>query len=216
MNQPRRLRRLAGVSDPERSEGSGSPPEPAPSAAEGKSRAQRGISLVLFALLACCPLLAPSRLRAEERGPSTAEERAKAIDLTHKLETDPLNPEADEWRVWLAKWIDEVPDVVVPVCPGLLPQLLRSERNYAHELAMQVVYSSAAFIVEHPQQQVDQQAVFQAGVDGALKAYQAILKAKPRARWYFLDSLIQMRDKGELKEYLRKQIDDNCVSGLPA
>ena len=169
----------------------------------------------LLSLLFCCVVLSLAA-SAEERGPSTAEERAKVIDLTRRLETDPLNSQAEEWRVWLAKWIDEVPDVVVPVCPGLLPQLLRSNRNYAHELAMQVVYASAAFIVEHPEQQVDQHAVFQAGVDGMLKEYQAILKARPRAHWYFLDSLIQMRDKGELKEYLRKQIDDNCVSGLPA
>src|ERR1700757_859484 len=100
------------------------------------------ISFVLFVLILFCPLLAPSRSPAEERAPSTADERAKVIDLTHKLETDPLNPQADEWRVWLAKWIDEVPDVVVPICPPLLPQLLRNNRNYAHELAMQVVYSS--------------------------------------------------------------------------
>jgi hypothetical protein len=171
-------------------------------------------SALFFSLLFL--LLFSASMFAQERGPSTAEERAKVIDLAHKLETDPLNSQAEEWRVWLAKWIDEVPDVVVPVCPGLLPQLLRSNRNYAHQLAMQVVYSSAAFIVEHPRQQVDQQAVFQAGVDGALKAYQSILKARPRWRWYFLDSLIQMRDKGELKEYLRKQIDDNCISGLQA
>ncbi len=179
-------------------------------------RRARNIPLAFLLFILCCPLVLATRLRAEERGPSTAEERAKAIDLVHKLETDPLNPQAEEWRVWLAKWIDEVPDVIVPVCPGLLPQLLRSNRNYAHELAMQVVYSSAAFIVEHPKQQVDQQAVFQAGVDGMLKAYQAILKARPRARWYFLDSLIDMRDKGTLKEYLRKQIDENCISGLQA
>jgi hypothetical protein len=176
----------------------------------------RRIPFALCAVILFCPLLAPTRLPAEERGPSTAEERAKVIDLTRKLENDPLNPQAEEWRVWLAKWIDEVPDIIIPVCPPLLPQLLRSNRNYAHELAMQVVYSSAAFIVEHPREQVDQQAVFQAGVDGMLKAYQSLLKAKPRARWYFLDSLIDMRDKGALKEYLRKQIDENCVSGLPA
>ena len=172
--------------------------------------------LVAGALVLFLSLLAPSATPAEERGPSTAEERAKVIDLTRKLESDPLNPQAEEWRVWLAKWIDEVPDIIIPICPPLLPQLLRSNRNYSHELAMQVVYSSAAFIVEHPREQVDQQAVFQAGVDGMLKAYQALLKAKPRARWYFLDSLIEMRDKGELKEYLRKQIDENCISGLQA
>jgi len=174
------------------------------------------LRLVLCALILFSSLLAPLAALAEERGPSTPEERAKAIELTRKLETDPLNPQAEEWRVWLAKWIDEVPDIIIPICPPLLPQLLRSNRNYAHELAMQVVYSSAAFIVEHPKEQVDQQAVFQAGVDGMLKAYQALLKAKPRARWYFLDSLIEMRDKGELKEYLRKQIDENCISGLQA
>jgi len=179
-------------------------------------RQLRRIPFALYALILLCPLLAPFRLRAEERGPSTAEERAKVIDLTRKLENDPLNPQAEEWRLWLAKWIDEVPDVIIPICPPLLPQLLRSNRNYAHELAMQVVYSSAAFIVEHPKEQVDQQAVFQAGVDGMLKAYQSLLKAKPRARWYFLDSLIEMRDKGQLKEYLRKQIDENCISGLQA
>jgi hypothetical protein len=179
-------------------------------------RPARSMRFAVLLFVLCWPLLFSTRLLAAERGPSTAEERAKVIDLTHKLETDPLNPQAEEWRVWLAKWIDEVPDVVVPVCPPLLPQLLRSNRNYSHEIAMQVVYSSAAFIVEHPKEQVDQQAVFQAGVEGALKAYQAILKARPHAHWYFLDSLIEMRDKGELKEYLRKQIDDNCISGLQA
>jgi hypothetical protein len=179
-------------------------------------RLARRVPFAVLLFVFSCPLLLSTRALAQERSPSTAEERAKVIDLTRKLETDPLNPQAEEWRVWLAKWIDEVPDVIVPVCPGLLPQLLRSSRNYSHELAMQVVYSSAAFIVEHPEQQIDQQAVFQAGVDGMLKSYQSILKARPRARWYFLDSLIQMRDKGELKEYLRKQIDDNCISGLQA
>jgi len=170
----------------------------------------------VLVLLLSLPLLLPAPLRAEERGPSTPQERAKAVRLAHQLEADPLAPDAQEWRVWLAKWIDEVPDVVVPVCPPLLPPLVRSGRNYAHELAMQVVYSSAAFIVEHPDQQADQQAVFLAGVEGALKAYQAILKARPKARWYYLDGLIEKRDKGELKEYLRKQVEQYCISGLPA
>jgi len=105
MNQPRNLRRAAGVPAGARS------------------------PFAFLLLILCCPLLLAPRLRAAERGPSTAEERAKVIDLTRKLENDPLNPQAEEWRVWLAKWIDEVPDVVVPVCPSLLPQLLRSNRN---------------------------------------------------------------------------------------
>ena len=53
------------------------------------------LRLVLCALILFSSLLAPLAALAEERGPSTPEERAKAIELTRKLETDPLNPQAE-------------------------------------------------------------------------------------------------------------------------
>jgi len=62
--------------------------------------------------------------------------------------------------------------------------------------------SSAAFMVEHPDKVKDEQSVALAGLLGALKAYQAILKQDSAARWAHLDKLIQMREQGKLDDYV--------------
>jgi len=43
-----------------------------------------------------------------------------------------------------------------------------------------------------------------AGVEGSLRAYQAILKVHPEARWPFLDDSILKQQKGELPKYVEK------------
>jgi hypothetical protein len=53
-----------------------------------------------------------------------------------------------------------------------------------------------------PDKAKDEQAVAFAGVVGALKAYQAILKQDPASRWAHLDRLIQMREQGKLDDYV--------------
>ena len=57
-------------------------------------------------------------------------------------------------------------------------------------------------MVEHPDKAKDEQAVALAGMLGALKAYQAILKQDSAARWTHLDKLIQMRELGKLDDYV--------------
>jgi hypothetical protein len=51
-----------------------------------------------------------------------------------------------------------------------------------------------------------------AGVEGALKVYQIILKSDAKARVAFLDDLVLKRDRGELIEALRPAVADNCGS----
>jgi hypothetical protein len=70
--------------------------------------------------------------------------------------------------------------------------------------------SSAAFIIEHPDQARDDVAVNKAGIEGTLKAYEAILRTKPKARWPFLDELIARRDKGTLEDYVREISTTKC------
>jgi hypothetical protein len=65
-----------------------------------------------------------------------------------------------------------------------------------------MMFSSAAFIIEHPDQANDRKAVSQAGLEGSLKTYESILKTRPNAKWPFLDGLIQKREKGELGAYV--------------
>ena len=73
-----------------------------------------------------------------------------------------------------------------------------------------MMFSGAAFAIEHSDQASDQLAVSLAGLEGALKTYEAILKAKPKARWEYLDDLIAKREKGELKAYVQQIAETKC------
>ena len=159
----------------------------------------------LFAALAL--MLAVDPLPAQTRTASTPEDRSKAVRLTRALEADPLNSDAKEHRNWLVRWLIDVPDITVTLCGNLLGPLLASKKNYSAEIFTQMGPSSAAFIIEHPDQANDRVAVLAAGLDGALKTYESILKAKPKARWPFLDDLIQKRAQGQLIEHVRQT---NC------
>ena len=66
---------------------------------------------VLAAVLALC-LLAPAGARA--RGPSTPEERKRAVETTRRLEKEPLASSSMEARKWLFQWIVDIPDVHAP------------------------------------------------------------------------------------------------------
>lgn len=104
----------------------------------------------------------------------------------------------------MVHWLIEVPDINVKVCSNLLGPLLDSKKNFAAEIFTQLVPSAAAFIIENPEKAKDDQAVYAAALDGALRAYESILKMKPKAKWQFLDDLIDKRNKSELAEFVRQ------------
>ncbi len=140
---------------------------------------------------------------AQDRVPSSPEDRAKAVQIARALESDPLGKAAKEQRRWVTLWIIQVPDISVTLCSHLLGPVLESKKNYSAEIFTQMVPSSAAFIIEHPEEAKDPARVYLAGVEGALRTYEAILKVKPKARWPYLDDLIEKRDKGTLADHVR-------------
>jgi hypothetical protein len=146
--------------------------------------------------------LTPRPGRAQTRGPSTPEERARAVKVAHELEDDPLAKDAKRSREWMIQWIVEIPDITVDVCFDYFGALPDPPKGHSTEITNQMVLSSAAFMVEHPDKAKDEQAVALAGMLGALKAYQAILKQDSAARWAHLDKLIQMREQGKLDDYV--------------
>jgi hypothetical protein len=160
-----------------------------------------GTALAIILMLASAPSIA-------ERGPSTQEERDKALQLIQMLETDPLGKDAKSAREWLTVWMIEVPDISVKVCGTLLGPVLDSKKNYSAELATQLLYSSGAFIIRNRGKSLDDEAVYQAGLEGSLRVYEAILKSKPKARWPFLDDLIKKRDGGQLQDYVTGAMKD--------
>ena len=160
------------------------------------------IRLVVATIL----LLLASALVAQNRGPSTSEERAKALKLIRDLEADPLASDARDARQWLTVWLADVPDIAVPVCGEFLRPVLGAKKNYASEIFVQSMYSSAAVVIEDPKANDDNAAKYLAGLEGSLRAYESIRKSKPTVSWPFLDDLIKKRDAGELMAYVREKM----------
>ena len=149
--------------------------------------------------------------QALERGPSTPEERQRVISIAHKMEQKPLDKGLRKDQEWALDWIEEVPDVHVDLCKAVLGDFTDSSYKYRSLLAVQLTLSSAAFIVENPQQADDQVGEFMAGVESVLRAYQAILKQSPKDKSAELDTLLEKQSHGQLKDFVRKAADD-CSS----
>jgi hypothetical protein len=156
------------------------------------------IVLLTLGLFAVRPGLA----QQAQRGPSTAEERTRAVKIAHDLEDDPLAKDAKDNRQWVIQWIIDIPDITVTVCDDYFGAIPKTPRAHMREIVSQMAISSAAFMIEHPDKAKDEQAIAMAGLLGSLKAYQSILKGDPNSRWPFVDKIVLMRDQGKLDDYV--------------
>ncbi len=106
-----------------------------------------------------------------QRGPSTAEERVRAVKIAHDLEGDPLAKDAKDNREWVIQWIVDIPDITVNVCEEYFGKLTKPMPPHANEIVNQMVISSAAFMIEHPDKvKNDEQAVATAGIAGCVES----------------------------------------------
>ena len=158
----------------------------------------RGHLIVLVIAVAVCSVQAD----AQQRGRSTPEERARAVQTAKSLQSDPLAPNVQEDREWLLKWLIEVPDISVKMCTTFLGDLGDSKSGNPGAIIAAMLASEAAFVIEHPEKAKDVGAVYFAGVDGALHSYEAIHSKDASYRLPHLDELIQKRDQGKLADYI--------------
>src|SRR5690606_19904662 len=99
--------------------------------------------------LAIALLLSTTAAHAADRGPSTPEERQRAVELVRLLETKPWTDEAAEARTWLMDFLGAIPDITVKQCfPLLGPPAARQQ--IPQELQLQHLFSSAAYLIENP------------------------------------------------------------------
>lgn len=167
---------------------------------------------ISVSLMLC--LLCSLPVMAQKRGPSTPEERATAVKAARLLESDPFHKDAKKVREWFLTWLIQVPDISVEICTDYLSPLFGTkDKNHEAELALQMTLSSAAFIIEHPDQAKDKVAVNLAGLEGTLRMYESVVKNKPKAKNDFLDQLIARREKGELKAYVEDIAANKCKGG---
>ena len=144
----------------------------------------------------------PRQIGAQQRGPSTPEERARAVQTAKSLQADPLAPNLQGDREWLVKWLIEIPDISVKMCTTFLGDLGDSKSGYPGAVIATMLASEAAFVIEHPEKAKDVEAIYVEGVDGALHGYEAIHKKDTSYRLPHLDDLIQKRDQGKLTDYV--------------
>jgi hypothetical membrane protein len=161
----------------------------------------------MFALFLVCALQIHCTLG---RGLSTPEERAKAINISRSLERDPLAQDAAANRQWLLNWIIEVPDIRFKSCVGMLDPEVGKQYRYSTEINQQIIFSAAAFRLEHPDHLRNDAGAYLAGVEGALRVYGSLLKSTPDAKLSFLDDLVAKRDRGELADQVAKLANEKC------
>jgi carboxypeptidase Q len=143
--------------------------------------------------------------RATAQGTSTSEERARWAEITHKLESSPLDEAVNKDGEWAFNRLSEVHDIHVPLCQGLLVEFNDSKYKYRHEITRQYMLASGAFLIENPGKGSDINAMNVAAVESVLKVYDGILKQKSDAKSKVLDDLLNNQGQGKLDDALRKQ-----------
>ena len=147
---------------------------------------------------------------AEARELSTPQDRARFVSLVRLLERNPLAENANVIRQQLREWTIEVPDIRFKACPALLGQAVPDVYPYSSEIKLQVLLSGAVLTIEDPGKARDDFAVYAAGVEGALRAYQVLVTSTPDARLVALDELVEKRDRGELVDHIARLANERC------
>jgi len=140
---------------------------------------------------------------AQERSPSTPEERQRYLKIVSALEKQPLgsaNVDSKDVR-WALQWLIDVPDVRVSQCGGPVTLgLLRSRKKIAHELIFRASLAMGAYNIQHPEFGPDSPQQQQAGLESVLKAYTAAVQQHPADRIKALDELVDKQKAGQLSE----------------
>jgi hypothetical protein len=106
--------------------------------------------------LGCCVWLFSSGASAQDT--STSTERAKWVEVSHKLESAPLDDSVNQEGEAALKRLSDVHDVHVPLCPSLLSEFNGMKYAYAHTITRQYMLASGAFQIENPDKAADTKA----------------------------------------------------------
>jgi len=144
-------------------------------------------------------------IKPHPRGHLSREQLQAVAKDIHALEANPLASDVMEARRALLIWLIESPDVTVKVCPGLEQPFTESNSRYHSEMMGQLIFSSAAYVIEHPDQARDLARVGAGGLEGVLTTY-AVLKAQQgdAATDEFVERLASIRERGGLEEFARQ------------
>ncbi len=169
----------------------------------------RRLFVQLCTFLMFCGAFAPPAFAQAARGPSTAEENARIVQLAAAADKDPLAVMTSADGRWFEKWADDVPDYQFGPDNGAFWMMNGAAKgDLKRVLRFHHTLSSAAFQVQHqikdPKTDKAQfEAKTLAGVEGLLRAYESLLAKRPENRSEQLDQAIVLRDKGQLAAFVK-------------
>jgi hypothetical protein len=178
----------------------------------------------LFSLLLLIVLTGPAlSVRAVQKD----DEVESFLKAAKFLEEKPLDKSAKELRGQALKWLIVTDKVSVSLCSLLISG---SEKKYKYnaEIFNQYTLGMAAFKLSNPDKakgpkpsalspekipetrilnSSDEDAAQLAGIESAIKAYEAILAEQPKAKSVLMDDLLAKRAAGTLAKYVA---ENNC------
>ena len=157
-------------------------------------------SIVTFVLFLCVGLTA--QVTCGQTAKPT--DRETLIKATQILEAQPFQDKAKDFRGWAMRYIIETDDVSILVCSPMFSAILDKKNKYGDELLAQYSMGMAAFKLSNPDKAKDENAAQLAGMESMLRAYENMVKEKPKAKFQALEDLVAKRDKGELKKFVEE------------
>ena len=124
------------------------------------------------------------------------------IRTAHALETAPLDKETARMQFEAIRWVIETDEVSITVCGNAFGPFLDKKNKASTEATAAYTIGMAAFKLEHPEKASDENAAQLAGIETALKLYEAYVKEKPKAKFDPVEGLITKRNSGELAAFV--------------
>jgi len=157
----------------------------------------------LMVALCCLPAY------AKKKKPPTAEGKASFIEKAKLIEEEPLSEKAPSYQKDLIMWWSETAGIDVKWCLSLLGKNMDTPKSdLMWTVCFQLLFSSIAYSFSNPEEARNPVSLYCAGLEGALKTYENILKEKPEVRDSNCDNLVKARELGLLRRYVEAHIAD--------
>jgi hypothetical protein len=157
--------------------------------------------LKIITVAAAVVVLLPAAGFARQQTTSP-ETKSRMILLIGQLESDPYAKNGKDIRREVLVWLTDAPDVTVKLCTNVLGEVRKYKGDDGSTLTVQLAFSEAKFILEHPDKAGDVHAVNVAGIDGVLRTYAAMKAAKPKLNIDEAEHLAQLKASGQLDAFI--------------
>lgn len=128
------------------------------------------------------------------------------IKTVSLLEQKPFDKEANKMREAALKWLIQTDKVSVTLS-SMMTSKIEENYKYKSDVFTQYTLGLAAFKLSNPDKAQDEAATQLAGIESALRFYEAIVTEKPKAKSAFMDDLLAKRVAGSLTDYVAA---NNC------